>query len=854
MVEHLITSLRQLKVVLRLENEQLICDAPQGVMNEDLIDQVRQHKEDIVAFLKMERGLNSSAISIPTVGRDNEIPLSFSQESLWFLEQLSPGTSTYNIPLKIMLTANVDPAILQRSLDEIVRRHEALRTRFRIIRGSPTQAIEPPCKVPLNFVDISKEPAEVRTERVAQWCLAEATKPFELDKDLLLRATLLRLQTEEHVLLLTMHHIVTDASSIDLIFNELFVVYGAFATEMPSPLPDLRVQFADFAVWQRKFLSDAEVDQQLMYWKRQMANAPPVLELPIDFPRRSAWSSKGAVEATELSSQLATRLKELGREESASLFMTVLAAFQVLLYRCSGQSDIVVGSAISGRKSLELEGVVGLFVNSLPLRIDLSGNPSFRRVLSRVREMVLEAHQNQDIPFEKLVQELRPPRVASRNPLFQVFFSFRSRISEDINASIRSEVISSATAKFDLSLSIEEFSHGMKAEIEYRVDLFRRERVVDLLKRMEVLLKSIAGAPDAGIDELPLTDEHDRQVALVGSERADVEYDLSRLVDEVILEGREFRPEKEAVRFGSEALSFRQLSDRVETVALHLRSLGVRSDDLVGLCVERSPDLVVGLLGILKSGAAFVPLDPNFPKERLAYMVKDACPVAILMQKRTEDALPPPAEARLCLDDLPRLQSEGGRKNARSQSRCSTDLAYVIYTSGSTGSPKGVEISHRSLMNFLYAMRQQLGVTSDDSLLAVTTISFDIAILELLLPLLVRGRVVLTSREQAANAVELISLLREQKISIMQATPTTWRTLAGGELGRKRGPENLMRRRTVAGRLGRSAALAMWFALEHVRTDRDHDLVRGQADHAGGSRACWSANREHATLRFGTQW
>ena len=776
MVEDLITSLRQLNVMLRLENEQLICDAPQCVMNEDLINQVRENKAAIVAFLKMEPGLNSSPIGIPIVARDNEIPLSFSQESLWFLEQLSPGTSTYNIPLRIKLAANVDPAILQRSLDEIVRRHEALRTRFRFTRGSPTQAIGPPCAVPFNFIDLSAEPAELRTARVAQLCLAEATRAFELDKDLLLRATLLRLQTEEHVLLLTMHHIVTDASSVDLIFNELFVVYRAFATEMPSPLPNLRVQYADFAVWQRKYLSGGAIDQQLRYWKRQMANAPPVLELPIDFPRPVVRSSKGALEATEISSQLAVRLKSLGRSESATLFMTLLAAFQVLLYRCSGQSDIVVGSAISGRKLVELESVVGLFVNSLPLRIDLSDNPSFRRVLSQIREMVLEAHQNQDIPFEKLVQELRPPRDASRNPLFQVFFSFRSRVGEDMTASIGSEIISSETAKFDLSLSVEEFTHGMKAEIEYCADLFCRERVIDLLKRLTLLLESIADDPEVGIDQLSLIDDCDRRIAIVGSNRPDVEYDLSRLV-EVILEGAEFKPEHEAVRFGSDVLSYKQLSDRVEAVSLHLCALGVRSNDIVGLCVERSLDLVVGLLGILKCGAAFVPLDPNFPKERLAYMVKDARPVAILIQKRTEDALPPPAEARLHLDDLPRLQSEGGPENAPPKPRPPTDLAYVIYTSGSTGSPKGVEISHRSLMNFLYAMRQQLGVTSDDALLAVTTISFDIAMLELLLPLLVGGRVVLASREQAANAAELILLLREQNISLMQATPTTWRLL-----------------------------------------------------------------------------
>jgi amino acid adenylation domain-containing protein len=781
MVERLITTLRQLDVVLKLENERLVCDAPQGVMNQGLTDQVRRNKEEIIEFLKSERGLNVAAIGIPSVARDVEIPLSYSQESLWFLEQLSPGTSTYNIPLRIRIAAQIDAAILQRSLNEIVRRHEALRTRFQFVRGSPTQVIDPPSAAPLDVIDLSTESAELRTESVTQWCLAEATKPFRLDQDLLLRARLLRLQTEESVLLLTMHHIVTDASSVDLIFRELFVLYRAFATETPSPLRELRIQYADFAVWQRKYLNGEAIDRQLMYWKRQMASAPSVLELATDFPRHAVRSSKGSVEATAISSQLTTRLRSLGRAESTSLFMTLLAAFQVLLYRCSGQSDIVVGSAISGRKMLELESVVGLFVNSLPLRLDLSGNPSFRRVLSQVRDIVLEAYQNQDIPFEKLVQELRPPRDFRRNPLFQVFFSFRSRIGEDTGASVTSEIISSETAKFDLSLSVEEFKHDMKAEIEYCAELFRRERVIDLLKRLVLILEGISETPEVGVDDLPLIDDRDRQLAIVGSNQPDVEFDLGRPVDEMILKGAELNPQHEAVRFGPEVLSYGQLRNRVEEVVLHLGAMGVGSNDIVGLCVERSLDLVVGLLGILKSGAAFVPLDPNFPAERLAYMVKDACPKAILMQRRTDTAMPSSATRRLYLDELPRLHS--GSRGAAGKQRSPTDLAYVIYTSGSTGSPKGVEISHRSLMNFLYAMRQQLDVTHEDTLLAVTTISFDIAMLELLLPLLCGGRVVLASREQASNAAELILLLRDQNISVMQATPTTWGLLLAAQWG-----------------------------------------------------------------------
>jgi amino acid adenylation domain-containing protein len=785
MIEQLILALRQKDILLRLENERLVSDAPRGALTPELIDQVQRNKDAIIEFLKQEREANLSTVSaqktprdmIPRVSRDIDIPLSFSQESLWFLEQLNPGTSAYNIPLRIRIAASMDTGVLRRSLDEILRRHEALRTRFRIVGGSPIQAISPAGAAPLTVIDLSNQAAAQRSGELEKLCVREAAKAFQIDQDVLLRATLLRLQAEEHVLLLTMHHIVADAASVDLVFNELFLIYRAFSAGLPSPLPKLRIQYADFAVWQRAQVRGEMIEQQVTYWKRQMAGASPVLELPIDGARRAGLSYKGSTAATVISKDLMTRLKAYGKEEGASLFMVLLAAFQVLLYRSSGQSDIVVGSPISGRQMLELESVVGLFVNTLPLRIDLSGNPTFRAVLSRVRDMVLEAHQNQDIPFETLVKELRPPRALGINPLFQVFFSFRSRSGEGALADTGTEIISSESAKFDLSLSVEEFSDGMKAEIEYSTDLFRRDRVIDLLERLTRLLGSIASAPEVGVDILPLIDVAERQRALASSNDTDVAYDLSRVVDEVILEGAHLNPEKEAVRFGNKALTYGQLVERVDDVALRLRDLGVRPDDVVGLCVERSLELIIGLLGILKSGAAFVPLDPHYPKDRLAYMVNDVRPVAILTQKRTEDAIPSSGTPRILLDDLPRSRRGDAPRDALGGQRRSTDLAYVIYTSGSTGSPKGVEISHRSLMNLLYAMRQQFGVTPNEAVLAVTTISFDIAMLELLLPLVCGGRVVLASREQAADAAELILLLREQKISMMQATPATWRLL-----------------------------------------------------------------------------
>ena len=839
----MIADFRQRSIVFRLENEQLVCDAPRGAMTPELIEQVQRNKEAIIDYLKQKNDQDAPKVrrdTIPKVSRDSDIPLSFSQESLWFFEQLNPGTSAYNIPLRIRIAASVDSDILQRSLDEIARRHEALRTCFRIVRGAPTQVIMPPSAVSLAVVDLSAEAPALQSARADLWCATEAAKPFQLDHDLLLRATLLRLSAEKYLLLLIVHHIVTDASSVDLILNELFLIYRAFSNGEPSQLPEPTIQYADFAVWQRNQVNDGMIERQLTYWRRQMAGAPPTLELPVDWPRRAGRPSKGSIATTMVSKELSARLKLLGQEEGASLFMVLLAAFQVLLYRCSGESDVVVGAPISGRKLLELEPIVGLFVNTLPLRIDLSGNPSFRSVLSRVREIVLEAHQNQDIPFETLVKELRPPRELGRNPLFQVLFSFRSRIGEGALADVSNEVISNESAKFDLSLSVEEFTDGMKAELEYCSDLFRLDRVTDVLERLSKLLASVADEPERGIDNLALIDAEDLRRSFADANRTDVEYDLHRSVDELILEGAKLYPEKEAVKFGQSTLTYRQLGERVEEVAVHLRALGVRPDDVVGLCVERSLELVIGLLAILKSGAAFVPLDPHYPSDRLAYMVSDARPVAILVQNRTEHTIPASPAQRINLDDLPRSGRESNRKSEQESQRRSTDLAYVIYTSGSTGAPKGVEVSHKSLMNFLFAMRQQFGVTPNDALLAVTTISFDIAMLELLLPLLCGARVVVAGRDQVGDAAELIMILREQKISLMQATPTTWRlllaaqwagsanltALCGGEAWTEDLAEALLARCRSVWNMYGPTETTIWSAVRRIRSG-DRVLIGG---------------------------
>jgi len=638
---------------------------------------------------------------IAAISRDVEIPLTFEQESLWFLDQLSPGTATYNIPIRVRLLSEIDQDVLRRSLNEIVQRHEILRTCFRTTAGRPIQVIGAPPKLSLPLVDLTDLPEQERERQADRLCQEQAERAFVLDRDLMLRAVLYRLEKEKYILLLNLHHIAADAWSIDILFRELGALYGAFLKGQPSPLQELPFQYADFAVWQRGRLSGEMLAGQLAYWKHQLAGAPPMLDMPTEWARPPIQTFRGSVEMAEVPASLANALKALGQREGVSVFMTLLAAFQTLLYRYSGQQDITVGSPIGYRnKATGLEQLIGLFVNTLPLRIDLFGNPTFRQVLSRTREVVLGAYENQDVPFEVLVTNLRPERDLSYNPFFQVLFAVEHVQPGPVNLVVQTEFVSSATAKFDLSLCMRDFLGGMRAELEYCIDLFSRETIRRMLDHFMVLLRGIVENPDERLNALPLLTTDERQHLLVECNQTRVEFGRGRYLDELIDEQSRAAPDRIAVRFGDDLLTYRELDQRAEQVARSLRQLGVGSDDLVGLYVERSLDMAVGLLGILKTGGAYLPLDPVHPTDRLAFMLKDAGPISILTQKRLEAALPDIKTRLIFLDDLQLCCAQQPEVRPVRERRPS-DLAYVIYTSGSTGTPKGVQITHRSVVNFL---------------------------------------------------------------------------------------------------------------------------------------------------------
>ncbi|MDQ3942480.1 MAG: condensation domain-containing protein, partial [Actinomycetota bacterium] len=566
--------------------------------------------------LKQKGSGASHGRAIPRRTERGPAPLSFAQERLWFLDQLEPGNPVYNRPAAVRLTGPLDVRALERGLSEIVRRHEILRTTFPAEAGRPVQRIAPPRPLSLTVTDLGGLPESEREAQARRLAREETRRPFELARGPLLRASLLRLGDEEHVLLLTMHHIASDGWSDAVFFRELAALYEAFSTGEPSPLAELPIQYVDYTVWQRQWLAGEVLDEQLGYWKRQLADVS-ALQLPTDRPRPAVQTHRGARQELMLPGPLTEALKDLSRREGATLFMVLLAAFQALLARYSGQEDIAVGTPIAGRNRAETEGLIGFFVNTLVLRTDLSGDPTFRELLGRVRETTLEAYAHQDLPFEKLVEELEPQRDLSRTPLFQVMFALQNVPQQDpelADLTLSRLRVESGTAKFDLTLSMIEEAKGLKGSLEYNTDLFEAATIERMLGHFRTLLEGIMTEPERRISELPLLTEAERHQLLVEWNDTQTDYPKDQCVHVLFETQAERTPDAVAVVFEDQRLTYRELNRRSNQLARHLRKLGVgRPEVSVGICVERSVEMVVGLLGILKAGGAYVPLDPAYP-------------------------------------------------------------------------------------------------------------------------------------------------------------------------------------------------------------------------------------------------
>ncbi|NEO46359.1 MAG: amino acid adenylation domain-containing protein [Moorea sp. SIO4A3] len=773
-----LSELRNLRIQLSTDGEQLRCNAPKDVLTPSLRLELAERKAEIIAFLQDSYlAGNSTFLPIQSVPRNQNLPLSFAQQRLWFLDQLEPNSPFYNILRAVRLNGDLNIQVLQQALDAIVAHHEVLRTNYISENGNPIQVIAAPQSVELQIIDLQQygeTQGEIQLQKRLQ---QESQRPFNLTSDIMLRGCLLQLAPQEYVLLLVMHHIASDGSSTNILWEQLTQLYKAFLDGKPNPLPKLPIQYADHVVWQRQWLSDKVLDKQLNYWKQQLAGANPVLELPIDHPRPAVQTYRGASESLILPQSLSDGLKQLCRQQGVTLYMTLLAAFQTLLYRYSRQEDIIVGSPIAGRNRTEVEQLIGFFVNTLVLRTQFQESLSFTDVLKRVRQTAIEAYAHQDVPFEQLVQELQPQRSLSYSPLFQVMFALRNDVmgTPDFPGLTCSRLeMKSVAAKFDFFLSMKETQEGLIGYWEYNSDLFDRATIRRWISHFQVLLEGIVANPQQPVYQLPLLTESERHQLLVEWNDTATDYPQYKCIHQLFEEQVELTPDAVAVVFEHEQLTYRQLNSRANKLAHYLRSTGVKPEVLVGICVERSLEMVMGLLGILKAGGAYVPIDPDYPKERIAYMLKDSAVSVLLTQQKLLTSLPSHQASVVCWD----IDSEA--INSESEENLTTlvtpdQLSYINYTSGSTGVPKGVEVTHRGVTRLLFGVNYA-NLDAKQTFVQIAPISFDASTFEIWGALLHGSRCVIFS-EKIPTSKELSHLITKNKITTLWLTSTLFNTI-----------------------------------------------------------------------------
>lgn len=700
------------------------------------------------------RGEPSAQPSLVHEAHDGEMPLSFAQERLWFLEQLEPGIALNNVPVAFQLEGKLNVGALGKALNEIVRRHETFRTVFKNQNGHPVAVIEVMNLLAVPVIDLSALPEDRRGAEVCRLMAEEGERAFSLEKSPLFRAKLLKIAPSCHILLLTTHHIACDGWSLGVLYRELATLYEAFSKDRPSPLRKGPVEYADFAKWQRGWLQGGEMEKQLTFWKQQLVGAQTTLDLPTDRPRPPVQVHHGTIKYFAFPQRLATTLNTVARQEDVTLFMLLLGALETLLSRYTGQEDILIGSPVAGRQLAEMEGLIGFFLNTLVLRSDLSGNPPFRELLQRVRQTTLDAYANQELPFEKLVDAIQPERDLSRSPLFQVLFVLQNeplRPLELAGLKISPLPVHTGTAKFDLMLSLEESDTGLGGFIEYDTDLFDATTIERLIGHYQMLLEAISVDTTQRLSRLPMLTELERRQMLTDWNDTHVDFSRDKCIHELFEEQAKRTPDAVALVFEDEELTYGELDERAGQLAHKLQMLGAGPDVRVGICINRSLEMMVGLLGILKAGGAYVPLDPAYPKERLAFMLKDSQAPVLLTQTSLRDHFNSENLnlELLCVDEAQDTSSPT-QPLTRSQLPA-TSLAYVIYTSGSTGQPKGVMVTHRNVVNFFAGMDRVLG-TKPGVWLALTSISFDISALELFWTLVRGFKVVIQPGDDRARS------------------------------------------------------------------------------------------------------
>jgi amino acid adenylation domain-containing protein/FkbH-like protein len=718
--------------------------------------------------------------AIPPVERLGPLPMSYAQERQWFLNRLAPDSSVYHVSVGLRLRGALVADELEASLGIMVDRHESLRTTFDMVEGRPIQRVSPARETKLRRVDLSAEEPTARAEAEIALAAEEGGRPFDLRRGPLCRGLLIRLGPQDHVLVLVMHHIISDGWSMGLFIEEVSAIYQARVEGRPPVLPPLGIQYADFAAWQRARMEEGELGRQLAYWREQLAGCPAELGLPTDRPRPSVQSFRGASEWFQLGDGLGARIEQLSREEGVTLFMFLLAAFQVLLGRYAGQDDVVVGTVVANRTRAELERIVGLFVNTLALRTSLAGDPTFREVLRRVRAVTLGAYEHQEVPFERVVEEINPERTLSRSPIFQVAFAVQNTPRRAVSygdlelSPMESEA---GVARFDLLVEVwtppvqagEAAAGPLQVRVEYSTDLFERTTIRRMIAHWHGLLEAVCADLDLRVQRAPLLGPEERRRLLVEWNATAADYPRGRGVHQLFMDQASSTPAAIALACGDRRLTYQELDQRSNQVAHHLRSLGVGPDVLVGVCVDRSIELIVGLLGILKAGGAYVPLDPSYPSERLAYMLTDTRARVLLTETRLAAALPP-HDARPVLIDADWSQIATRPTSAVGGDVAPSQLAYVIYTSGSTGRPKGAMITHEGLTNYLAWAIGAYRVDEGQGAPVHSSIGFDLTVTGLFPPLL-RGRAV-TLLPEDAGVEGLERVLRSQGgFSLVKITP-----------------------------------------------------------------------------------
>src|SRR6187402_2135008 len=727
----------------------------------------------------------SNVVGKSPKGNHELFPLSLAQQRLWFLSQLGGVSEAYHLSFALRLKGELDANALRRALDRIVYRHETLRTTFAFLEDAPVQQIEAADDSSFALLehDLRQLP-DVETE-LARLSALEAATSFDLQTGPLVRGRLVRIADDESALLITMHHIVSDGWSMGILVRELSTLYSAYLHGQEDPLPDLVIQYADYAAWQREWIQGDLLHQQTTYWKEALVGAPNLLELPTDYPRPMEQDHAGAFVRFSLDESLTEAIKKLSRKHGTTLFMTLLGAWAILLSRLSGQSDVVIGSPAANRRRTEIEGLIGFFVNTLALRLDLSGSPTVGQLLMQIRERTLAAQQYQDIPFEQIVELVQPTRSLAHSPLFQVMFAWQNNEQSRFEfPGIELKPLSithDRVAKFDLTLSLQEAQHTLIGEIEYASALFKSTTIERYIGYFRNLLQAMASDDTQAIDRLPMLPASKRHQVLYGWNDTATDYPSDQCIHQLFEAQVAKAPDAVAVVFEQQQLTYNELNIRANQLAHHLRELGVRPEDRVAICVERGFEMITALLAVLKAGGAYVPLDPDYPSDRLHFMLQDSGPVVLLTQSHLKDIFTdiPHRLHVLQLDDSAAVWQTlpEGNLSLEETGLTPNHLAYVIYTSGSTGQPKGVMVQHQGLCNRLAAIRQSLNFSQQDGMANVSSFGFDISVWELWGAFLHGSRLIIIPHAAKRSPDDLYRLLSHNGVTILNQTPTFFRQL-----------------------------------------------------------------------------